>query len=162
MNKICKIIGNTSVLLNARHFNCLSFNRTSHLLNASSLVALNRKSDLFSAKIANTTTTTHVRFYQRKFDFKPKFESRPGRFGGGRKFDSKGPGRTINAKLWDEDLDEAQPVESTTKADYTTESKLTFRDFDIPEELVNQLEKLGYKTPFEIQEKTLKTTLAGK
>jgi hypothetical protein len=62
-----------------------------------------------------------------------------------------------------EDVEGIEPIESTgQQADYKTHNATKFSDFEIPEQLQNRLKELGYETPFEIQEKTLKHTLAGK
>lgn len=62
-----------------------------------------------------------------------------------------------------EDFENAQPVEpSGQKIDYSNRKHLSFRDYEIPEQLLARLDQLGYSSPFEIQEKTLEHTLGGK
>ena len=72
-----------------------------------------------------------------------------------------------NEKLDEEEYGDAIPVESvgheiSFAATSTTPGKNGFEEFNLPQELIEQMNKLGYTTPFEIQAATLNHTLAGK
>ena len=59
--------------------------------------------------------------------------------------------------------EEGGPVESAGEAsDYHSKKEIGFASFDLPPQLLERMVKLGYDSPFEIQEATLKYTLAGK
>ena len=63
-----------------------------------------------------------------------------------------------------EELEEDDgPIESVGEAnDYHSKSTNGFAGFDLPPPLIERMDTLGYKVPFEIQAATLKHTLAGK
>lgn len=72
-----------------------------------------------------------------------------------------------NEKLDEEEYGDAVPVESvgheiSFEAASTKPGKNGFEEFNLPQELIEQMNKLGYTTPFEIQAATLNHTLAGK
>jgi hypothetical protein len=179
MNKICRKLLANGPLVNSLsasfNFKCLStFNRHSSILNLSNLISVGKANN-------NTNCYGQVRFYERS-SFNPKFRSgfddaedngegfkprgssssgfssdrfRPRSNFGGDKFTKfREP-----IKVWNEDFEDAVAVESTKQENY--QSSKSFRDFDVPEQLAQRLEQLGYKAPFAIQEKTLKHSLAG-
>jgi hypothetical protein len=61
-------------------------------------------------------------------------------------------------------IEDAEPVEFDNKAvDYSSQSNANgFDKYNLPAELMRQMNKFGYNTPFEIQEATLTETLAGR
>ena len=62
-----------------------------------------------------------------------------------------------------ENFEGAAQVESTGKAtDYGTVDSNDFSKFNLPPQLIQRMNELGYNKPFEIQESTLKHTLEGK
>lgn len=60
-----------------------------------------------------------------------------------------------------DDFEGAEPVESIEKEDFSS-GKADFSSYNLPQELLNRLNELGYTKPFKIQEATLEHTLAGK
>lgn len=77
------------------------------------------------------------------------------------RFNDKPRNKTIQ-RDFDHDIEGDEPVESTGKAsDYTTSSN-SFDQFNLPKQLLDRLNELGYNKPFEIQEKTLQHTLEGR
>lgn len=78
------------------------------------------------------------------------------RFGSNKRFENR-----IGSRF--EDFQNAEPVQpSGTQIDYSNKKEIGFKDYNIPEQLLSRLNQLGYSSPFEIQEKTLKHTLDGK
>ena len=84
-------------------------------------------------------------------------------FGGGFK-DQRPPGGQRATKTSTiEDFEGSEPVETSGKeSDYHSKDNSGFSGFNLPTKLLAQLEKLGYKAPFQIQEETLPHTLSGK
>lgn len=174
MNQICKNLISKSSLLKHAFRSPLCFenvlsNSSQSLKCASSFIILNKNFE--------STSLSFKRFYVSNTDSNPSFDLKYER-NPSSEFKSRERGfypnrsNTFNKRRNDfgdrlgskeEDFVDAEPVESTGKqADYSNKEHHGFSDYDIPEKLQARLVELGFNSPFEIQEKTLKHTLAGK
>ena len=87
------------------------------------------------------------------------FQARPdyqrGGYGGG----YRSP--RINERKSEFDFENAEPIEVTGQSTSYTVAE-SFEKFDLPAELLQRMNELGYTKPYEIQEATLPYSLAGK
>ena len=93
-----------------------------------------------------------------------QFGSERSQFGSERsQFNSRPPKFEKEIGTEVEELEGNGPLESEGEVnDYHSKTANGFENFDLPKPLIDNLNKLGYDKPFEIQEATLKYTLAGK
>lgn len=75
------------------------------------------------------------------------------------------PNKFVNREISEQvDNEDAEPVEYTNEViDYSKQGDMNgFAKYDLPAELLERMNVLGYNKPFEIQEKTLEETLKGR
>ena len=165
MNHLCKNLLAKSYLARLG-FNATRFdiqNQSKYLFSTLTLNSFqsSQPNKLKSESLINSGTT--VRYYLSQTDKNNSLNLKARRFDD---FDRRKPRKFNDDKQKIEDFDEFKdeaPIESTgEKADYTSKTKNGFSVYNLPEKLSERMKILGYTTPFEIQEATLKHTLAGK
>jgi hypothetical protein len=102
------------------------------------------------------------RFVEKSYNKGNRFGSGGGGFKGGAKFNYNKP-KSMQRQFDNESFEGGEQVESSGKAsDYGKESSSDFSKFNLPPQLIQRMNELGYTKPFEIQEATLKHTLEGR
>ncbi|RMZ93704.1 DEAD DEAH box helicase, partial [Brachionus plicatilis] len=158
MSQLCKNLLIKSLSLR----NALTISKISdgkRILVAQSLNRTALTLDLKRFYISNTDTNTSFDLkYKRGENHQRDYGTNKKNFGLKKRFEN--PNR--NGSRF-EDFENAEPVQASgQQIDYSNTKDLSFRDYNIPEQLLSRIDQLGFTSPFEIQEKTLKHTLDGK
>ncbi|CAF0717735.1 unnamed protein product [Brachionus calyciflorus] len=172
MNQLCKnLVTKNFMFKNAlnsvKYINNKNFLLTQAISCLSSLRILNNAETFKTSQRLYVTNTDSTSSYKVKYDREEKGEFQPRNRDYSRKpnFRNRPEFEDRNDRFGskEEDFENAEPVEPTgTKVDYLNKEHHNFGNFNIPEKLLARLKELGYTQPFEIQEKTLPHTLAGK
>ena len=125
------------------------------------LKSMTRLNNFNAFKIATSVRFNVTNTDKNTAQFKP--ERRDDRFTHDRERPTKTFQKDSSSALDEFEVEGNMPNESTGKAaDYSSKETNGFASFGLPPPLLESLVKLGYNKPFEIQEATLKHTLAGK
>ena len=179
MNRLCKNLFTKSGLL-ARYVPTFGVRSETERCGLSSFALINSQQFALKAntRLANSSVfaiNTSVRFNVSNTDFKTaQFKPRErsensfgGSGGGGRFKNDRAPRqfvKEVGSEIDEFETEDASLEETASGAtsDYSSKASNGFASFDLPAPLLERLVSLGYDKPFEIQEATLKHTLAGK